>query len=71
MNSSIESNPLRLERIVIGVDFRAPSIAAVRSCADRFGMDAELVLAHSVGDLDASPLANACASATASRAWRT
>ena len=39
---------MRLERLVVGVDFREPSIAAIRWAARRFAPDAELVLSHAV-----------------------
>src|SRR5690606_23931576 len=39
---------MKLERVVIGMDFSEPSIAAARWAALHFAPDAELVLVHSI-----------------------
>ena len=47
---------MRLERIVVGVDFREPSVAAIRWTARRFAPSAELVLSYAVDLPQSSPI---------------
>jgi nucleotide-binding universal stress UspA family protein len=56
---------VQLRRVVVGVDLRAPSMAAAAWCAKRLSPDAELILVHSVGPADTPDLDEARGSA-----WR-
>jgi nucleotide-binding universal stress UspA family protein len=44
--SSFHEDPMKLERLVVGVDFSAPSVEAARWAANQFAPGAELVLVH-------------------------
>src|SRR5688572_22820251 len=43
---SHEEETMKLERVVVGTDFSAPSIAAAQWVAGQFAREAEVVLAH-------------------------
>jgi nucleotide-binding universal stress UspA family protein len=56
---------VKLERVVVGVDLRAPSMAAAAWCAKQLAPGAELILAHSLGPAGASD-----ADEARQRAWQ-